>query len=71
MVEPLPAQGMDRCVACADEGNVHAAWLVNAAMPLCVRHAADTVFPHDDMRAHDMAHGLYLHPHAQGVRDAY
>lgn len=35
------------------------------------RRAADAVHPDDDMRAHDLAHALYLRLHAEGTPDAY
>ncbi len=40
-------------------------------VPLCIRHAADAVFPEDDMGAHHMAHAAYLRLQVDGVRGAY
>jgi hypothetical protein len=39
--------------------------------PLCIRHTTEAVHPDDDMRAHDMAHRLYLHLQSQGEADRY
>lgn len=49
----------------------HRAYFIVASEPLCIRHAADSAFPDDDMRAHDMAHAAYLRLRADGVDDAY
>lgn len=38
----------------------HRAYFVVGRHALCIRHAADAVFPNDDMRAHDMAHAAYV-----------
>jgi hypothetical protein len=49
----------------------HRAYFVVDQLPLCIRHAADAMFPDDDMGAHDMAHAAYLQLGAAGVPDAY
>jgi hypothetical protein len=49
----------------------HQAYFVVAGDPLCVRHAADAVFPDDDMGAHDMAHAAYIQLRRAGVEDVY
>lgn len=41
------------------------------SLVLCIRHATDSVFPDDDMAAHDMAHAAYIEPNRMGVLDAY
>ncbi len=69
---PATASGdADGCVQCRRSGGRHDAWFVLEGSPLCIRHAADEVFPHDDMAAHQMAQDLYLELHARGVRDRY
>ena len=49
----------------------HRAYFIVDQLPLCIRHAADAMFPDDDMGAHDMAHAAYLALGAAGVPDAY
>ncbi|WP_186526151.1 hypothetical protein [Leekyejoonella antrihumi] len=49
----------------------HRAYFVVDQQPLCIRHAADAVFPADDTRAHDMVHAAYLRLQGDGVSDAY
>lgn len=61
----------DVCAQCRRTGRHHIARFVHSGSPLCIRHAADEVFPQDDMAAHQMAHDLYLQLHARGVRDSY
>lgn len=58
-----------RCIECGDGSR--SAYFVVEGKPLCIRHAADTVFPEDDMSAHDMAHAAYLALNASGDIDAY
>jgi hypothetical protein len=65
-----PGAGL-RCGPCRQSGREHVARFVLDAEPLCIRHAADAVHPDDDMRAHDLAHGLYLRLHAGGEPDRY
>jgi hypothetical protein len=50
---------------------VRPAFFVLGDRPLCIRHAADSAFPDDDMGAHDMAHAAYQQLGKMGVRDAY
>jgi len=59
------------CAQCAEAGRRHAAWFALDDVPLCVRHAADEVYPRDDMAAHQVAHDLYLRLHAEGEQDRY
>ncbi len=59
------------CAPCRRSGREHVAWFVLDAAPLCIRHAAEAVHADDDMRAHDMAHSLYLQLQAQGEPDRY
>ncbi len=61
----------ERCALCRESGREHLAWFVLYSTPLCIRHTAEAVHPDDDMRAHDMAHRLYLHPHSQGEPERY
>lgn len=49
----------------------HRAYFIVDQLPLCIRHAADAMFPDDDMEAHAMAHAAYLALGAAGVRGAY
>lgn len=49
----------------------HRAYFVVDQRPLCIRHAADAVFPEDDGRAHNMAHAAYIRLNELGVADAY
>lgn len=57
------------CVDCG--ATRHRAYFVVEQEPLCIRHAADVVFPDDDMGAHDMAHAAYIKLNLMGVTDAY
>lgn len=59
----------DLCEWCARVE--HRAYFVVDQQTLCIRHAADAVFPEDDMGAHDMAHAAYLRLREDGVTDAY
>jgi hypothetical protein len=68
-LEPITDRAESLCEWC--DSSSHRAWLVIDGVHLCVRHGADAWFPDDDMGAHDMAHGLYLQLHAEGVRDTY
>jgi hypothetical protein len=63
--------GVRACDVCRRSGREHLARFMLDAAPLCIRHAADAVHPDDDMRAHDLAHGLYLQLQAQGEPDRY
>lgn len=56
----------DECVAAP-----HRAYFIVDGHSLCIRHAADAVFPFDDMGAHHMAHTAYLRLRDRGVTDAY
>jgi hypothetical protein len=49
----------------------HRAYFSVSGRFLCIRHAADAVFPDDDMGAHDMAHAAYIRLNEMGVVDAY
>lgn len=49
----------------------HLAYFIVDQLPLCIRHAADAVFPEDDMGAHHMAHAAYLRLQVDGVRGTY
>ena len=49
----------------------HRANCIVDQLPLCIRHAADALFPEDDMGAHDMTHAAYLRLQVDGVSDAY
>lgn len=74
---PTPGEAAKRpghrraCDVCRRSGREHVAWFMLDAAPLCIRHAAEAVHPDDDMRAHDMAHSLYLQLQAQGVPNRY
>ena len=54
---PLPAA--QECTVCRAAQNPHHAWFGLVGEPLCVRHAAEALFPDDDMGAHFLAHGVY------------
>jgi hypothetical protein len=49
----------------------HPAYFVVGDEALCIRHAADAVFPDDDMSAHDMAHAAYIRLKSSGVANPY
>ena len=67
---PTAPDGNDiRCAWCRRAP--HRAYFIVDRQPLCIRHAADAVFPEDDMGAHDMAHAAYLRLQGDGVGDAY
>lgn len=67
----ITPRGGEACAQCRRAGRDHVARFVCGGAPLCIRHAADEVFPQDDMAAHHMAHGLYLQLQARGVHDSY
>ena len=60
---------VDLCAWCTTVS--HQAYFVVDGRPACIRHAADVVFPLDDMGAHHMAHTAYLRLRDSGVSDAY
>jgi hypothetical protein len=57
------------CSDCAP--TTHRSYFVVEDRPRCIRHAADAVFADNDMRAHDMAHAVYIELNRRGVQDAY
>ena len=70
--DPTPLRPKARipdCQQCLQR--THRAYFMVDRQPLCIRHAADAMFPDDDMGAHDMQHAAYLTLGAAGVRDAY
>jgi hypothetical protein len=67
--EPLQGYRAANCVDC--RRTRHRAYFVVDHEPLCIRHAADALFPEDDMGAHDMAHAAYIRLNAMAVGDAY
>lgn len=70
--EPTPIgqhRSTDQCSWCT--AVTHRAYFIVGEESLCIRHAADAVFPLDDMGAHHMAHSAYLQLRDRGVSDAY
>ncbi|MET3806049.1 hypothetical protein ABIB25_003058 [Nakamurella sp. UYEF19] len=68
-VPTAPGRRANQCRHCLQVP--HRAHFIVDQLPLCIRHAADAVFPQDDMGAHYMAHAAYLRLQIDGVRGAY
>ncbi len=60
---------INRCKRCLRVP--HLAYFIVDQLPLCIRHAPDTVSPEDDMGAHHMARAAHLRLQGERVRGAY